>query len=147
MLSIKVLLEWIQFKYDMVTLFVKNNIKKRTQNMQWKQRYRYKQNRSMTRRNVAAEWRRIAFVHDAIGDMAIATSVHAKGDSSHRKGKVFRRWYMTMCRRNLFHYDLRVCLELQVLLKLRLASDLTLTKSTRTVTLQDVQPYVTSGLP
>ena len=45
----KVLLEWIQFLYDMVTLFIKNNIQKiQTQNTQWKQRYRWKQNRSMT---------------------------------------------------------------------------------------------------
>ena len=49
----KVLLEWIQFWYDMVTLFVQNNIQKtRTQNMQWKQRYRWKRYRSVTRRNV-----------------------------------------------------------------------------------------------
>ena len=53
-----------------------------------------------------------------------------------------------MYRRNLFHYDLRVCTELQVLSKLRLATGFTLTKSTRTVTLQDVQPHnVTSGRP
>ena len=51
---------------------------------------------------------------------------------------------MVMCRRNLFRYDLRVCTELQV----RIASGFTLTKSTRTVTLQDVQPHnVTSGRP
>ena len=79
---------------------------------------------------------------------------------------------MAMCRRNLYHYDLRVCTELQVLSKtasrlwfyaykkykngnsarrtasLRLVSGFTLTKSTRTVTLQDVQPHnVTSGRP
>ena len=37
----------------MVTLFVQNNIKKtRTQNTQWKQRYRWRRYRSMTRRNV-----------------------------------------------------------------------------------------------
>ena len=53
-----------------------------------------------------------------------------------------KKMKMAMCRRNLFHYDLRVCTELQV----RLASGFTFTKSTRTVTLQDVQPHnVTSG--
>ena len=37
----------------MVTLFVQNNIQKtRTQNTQWNQRYRWKRHRSMTRRNV-----------------------------------------------------------------------------------------------
>ena len=52
-IHLKVLLEWIQFKYDMFTLFVQNNKQKtRMQNMQWKQRYRWKQNRSMTPRNV-----------------------------------------------------------------------------------------------
>ena len=35
------------------SVFEQNNIQKtRTQNMQWKQRYRWKQNRSMSRRNV-----------------------------------------------------------------------------------------------
>ena len=50
---LKVLLEWIQFWYDKVTLFVQNNIQKnRTQNMQWKQRYRWKLYRSVARRNL-----------------------------------------------------------------------------------------------
>ena len=66
---------------------------------------------------LAAEWRRLMFVYDVIGNMAIATSVDARGDSSHRKRRALRRWWMTMCRRNLFHYDLRVCKELQVLSK------------------------------
>ena len=43
-------------------------------------------------RRLAAEWRRKAFVNDVIGDMAIATSVDARGDSSHRKRRVLRRW-------------------------------------------------------
>ena len=52
-IDFKVLLEWIQFYYDMVTLYVQNNIQKTwTQNTQWKQRYRWKRYRSMTRRNV-----------------------------------------------------------------------------------------------
>ena len=50
---VKVLLEWIQFKYNMVTLFEQDNMQKtQTQNTQWKQRYRWKRYRSMTRRNV-----------------------------------------------------------------------------------------------
>ena len=36
-------------------------------------------------RRLAAEWRRVMFVYDVIGNMAIATSVDARGDSSHRK--------------------------------------------------------------
>ena len=36
-------------------------------------------------RRFAAEWHQIAFVYDVIGDIAIATSVDARGDSSHRK--------------------------------------------------------------
>ena len=43
-------------------------------------------------RRLAAEWHRIAFVYDVIGKMAIATSVDARGDSSHRKKRVLRRW-------------------------------------------------------
>ena len=43
-------------------------------------------------RRLAAEWHRIAFVYDVIRDMAIATSVDARGDSSHRKRRVLRRW-------------------------------------------------------
>ena len=36
-------------------------------------------------RRLAAEWRRLMFVYDVIGNMAIATSVDARGDSSHNK--------------------------------------------------------------
>ena len=51
-MRLEVLLEWIQFYYDMVTLFVQNNIQKaRTQNTQWNQRYRWKRYRSVIRRN------------------------------------------------------------------------------------------------
>ena len=39
-------------------------------------------------RPLAADLRRIAFVYDVIGDMAIGTSVHARGDSSHRNRRV-----------------------------------------------------------
>ena len=42
-------------------------------------------------RRLAAEWRRQAFVYDVIGNMAMATSVDARGDSSHRKWWVLRR--------------------------------------------------------
>ena len=49
--------------------------------------------------------------------MAIAISVDARGDSSHRKKWVLSRWSKAMCRRNWFHYFLRVCTELQVLSK------------------------------
>ena len=98
-------------------------------------------------RRLAAEWRRIAFVYDVIGKMAIATSIDARGDLSHRKRRLLKRWLMAICRRNLFHFDLRVCTELQVLFKNASRLWFNLTKSTRTVTLQDVPlPNVTSGL-
>ena len=40
---------------------------------------------------LAAKLRRIAFVYNVIGNMAIETSVYAKGDLSHRKRRVLRR--------------------------------------------------------
>ena len=53
-----------------------------------------------------------------------------------------------MCRRNLFHYDLQVCTELQVLSKTASRLWFYAYKKYKTVTLQDVQPYnVTFGLP
>ena len=42
-------------------------------------------------RRLAAEWRRLMFVYDVIGYMAISTSVDARGDSSHRKRRVLKR--------------------------------------------------------
>ena len=42
-------------------------------------------------RRLAAEWRRAAFVYNVIGNMAIATSVDGRGDSSHRKRRMLRR--------------------------------------------------------
>ena len=47
----------------------------------------------------------------------MATSIDARGDSSHRKRWVLRRWKMAIFRRNWFHYYLRLCTELQVLSK------------------------------
>ena len=41
---------------------------------------------------LVAEWRQIVFVYDILGNMVIATSVDARGDSSHRKRRVLRRW-------------------------------------------------------
>ena len=43
-------------------------------------------------RRLAAEWRRLMFVYDVIENMAIATNIDARGDSSHRKRRVFRKW-------------------------------------------------------
>ena len=43
-------------------------------------------------RRLAAEWRGQALIYDVIGNMAIATSVDDRGDSSHRKRRVLRRW-------------------------------------------------------
>ena len=41
-------------------------------------------------RRLAAEWRRQTFVYDVIGNVAIATSVDARGESSHRKRRVLK---------------------------------------------------------
>ena len=41
-------------------------------------------------RRLSAEWRRQAFVYDVIRNMAMVTSVDARGDSSHRKRRVLR---------------------------------------------------------
>ena len=53
-----------------------------------------------------------------------------------------------MCRRNLFHYDLRVCTELQVLSKTVSRLWFYSYNKYKNGTLQDVQPYnITSGRP
>ena len=97
---------------------------------------------------LAAEWRRLAFVYEVIRNMAMATSVKARGDSSHRKRWVLRRWKMLTCRRNWFHYYLWVCTELQVLSETASRLWFYVYKSTRTVTLQDVHTYnATFALP
>ena len=55
---------------------------------------------------------------------------------------------MAMCRRNYFIMICECARSYTLYPKLRLASGFTLTKSTRTVTLQDVQLHnVTSGRP
>ena len=43
-------------------------------------------------RRLATEWRRIAFVYDIIGNMAMATNADARGDWSNWKRWVLRRW-------------------------------------------------------
>ena len=81
----------------MVTLLVRNNIQKPKRKTRWKQRYRWKQYRSMTRRNVQhfpPASGRMAFVYYVTGKMVgstVATSVDARGDSSNRKKRVFKR--------------------------------------------------------
>ena len=67
-----------------------NNLKKtRTQNTQWEQRYGMKNvYRSITRRNVRhfpPTSGQIAFVCDVLGNMGMATSIDARGDSSYHK--------------------------------------------------------------
>ena len=90
-------------KCDMVTLFLKNNIQNsRTQNMQWKRRYidvsmKLKSFNDSPKRSAFSTGKRpndaeFAFVYDVVGNMAIAKSVDARGDSSHRKRRVLRRW-------------------------------------------------------
>ena len=139
----------------MVTLFVKNNIQKtRTQNTQWKQRYRWKGYRSMTRRNV----RHFPPASGLMTLINVCLWRHREhGDSNKRwRQRRFEPSQETGVKKmingnvssDLFHYDLRMCTELQVLSKTASRLWFYATKSTRTVTLQDVQPHnVTSGRP
>ena len=137
----------------MVTLFVQNNIQKPERKIRSESRdidendiVQWLGETFGIFRRLAAEWHRLMFVDDVIGNMAIATSVDARGDSSHRKRRVLRRLqcvvgiYFIMiceCARSCKFYQ-----------KMRLASGFKLTKSKRTITLQDVQPHnVTSGRP
>ena len=139
----------------MVTLFVQNNIQKtRTQNTQWKQTYRWKRNRSMTRRNVrhfppasgrmtpinVCSWRHIE--HGDSNKRWLQRRFEPSQETGVKKminGNVVGIYFIMICEcaRSCKFYP-----------KLRLDSGFKLTKSTRTVTLQDVQPHnVTSGRP
>ena len=96
---LKVLLEWMQFWYDVVTLVVQNNIQKPERKICSESRdidenaiVQWLGETFGIFRRLAAEWRRQAFVYDVIGNMAMATSADARGDSSHRKRWVLRRW-------------------------------------------------------
>ena len=83
----------------MVTLFVKNNIQKNKRKI-WSESRDIDETKIVKWlgqmfgifRRLVAEWRQIVFVYDVIGNMVIATSVDARGDSSHRKRRVLRRW-------------------------------------------------------
>ena len=153
----KVLLEWIQFLYDVVTLFVQNNIQKtRTQNTQWKQRYRWKRYRSITRQNVrhfppAGSWMTPNSVclwrHREHGDgnkrwrqrrfePSQETGVK-KMINGNVSSEFILLWFASVYGSSCKFYP-----------KLGLASGFTLTTGTRTVTLQDVPlRNVTSGRP
>ena len=80
----------------MVTLFVKNNMQKTPERKICSESRDINENKIVQWlgetfgifRRLAAEWRRIAFVYDVIRNMVIATSVDARGDSSHRKIRV-----------------------------------------------------------
>ena len=80
----------------MVTLFVKNTIYKKPERKLCSESRDIDENKIVQRlgemfgifRRLAAEWRRIAFVYDVIGNIAKATSVDARGDSSHHKRRV-----------------------------------------------------------
>ena len=84
----------------MVTLFVQNNIQKKTNGKYEVKSRDIDENDFVQRlgetfgifRRLAAELRNIAFVYDVIGKMTIATSVDTRGVSSHRKRRVLRRW-------------------------------------------------------
>ena len=139
----------------MVTLLVQRNIQKKnwTQNTQWKQRYLWKRYRSITRQNV----RHLPPASGRMMPNSVCLWRHREyGDSN-------KRWHQRrfqpsqetgvkkMINGNVsselillwFFECVRSCKFYQ---KLRLASGFTLTKSTRTVTLQDVPLLnVTSG--
>ena len=83
----------------MVTIFVQNNIQKPERKIRRESRdidendiVQWLGETIWIFRRLAAERRRLMFVYDVIGNMAIATSVDARGDSSHRKRRVLRRW-------------------------------------------------------
>ena len=89
--------------------------------MQWKQRYQWKQYCSMTRRNIRhfpLASGRIEFVYKIIGNMAGSNKRWCKRllepsqETDVKKricGNIYRNW---------FHYDLQLCMELQVLSKI-----------------------------
>ena len=137
----------------MVPLFVQNNIQKtRTQNSQWKQRYRWKRYRLMTRRNV----RHFPPASGRMTPINVCLWRHREHSDSNKRwrqrrfepsqetgvkkminGNVSSEFMICECVRSCKLYP-----------KLCLASGFTLTKSTRTVTLHDVQSHnVTSGHP
>ena len=140
----------------MVIIFVQNNIQKtRTQNTQWKQRYRWKRYRSMTRRNV----RHFPPASGRMTPINVCLWRHREhGDSN-------KRWHQRrfepsqetgvkkMINGNVSSEFISLWFAsvhgaASFIQKLRLASGFTLTKSARTVALQDVQPHnVTSGRP
>ena len=108
----------------MVTLFVQNNIQKtRTQNMQWKQRYRWKRYRSVTRRNV----RHFPPASGRMTPANVGLWRHREHGDSNKRWRQRRfdpsqeigvkKMIMAICRRNSYHYYLWVCTELQVLSK------------------------------
>ena len=84
----------------MVILFIKNNIQKKPERKIRSESRDIDENKIVQWlgetlgifRRLAAEWRQMAFVYDVIGNMAIATSVGTRGDSSHRKRHVLRKW-------------------------------------------------------
>ena len=140
----------------MVTHFVQNNIQKtRSQNTQWKQRYRWKRYRSMTRRNV----RHFPPASGQMTPINVCLWRHREhGDSNKRwRQRRFEPSQETGVKKmingnvssefiSLWFASVHGAANFYP--KLRLASGFTLTKSTRTVTLQDVPlANVTSGRP
>ena len=101
----------------------KQYTKKRTQNTQWKQGYRWKRYRSMTRRNV----RHFPLPIGWMTPKSVCLWHHQEhGDSNKRWRKrrnqpsperLLRRLKMAMCRLNWLHNDLTVRRKLQVLSK------------------------------
>ena len=82
----------------MVTLFVQNNVQKTERKIRTESRdidendiVQWLGETFGIFRRLAAEWRRLMFIFDVTWNMAIATSVDARGDSSHRKRRALRR--------------------------------------------------------
>ena len=87
--TVKVLLEWIQLKYDMVTLFAQNNIQKTwTQKTQLKQRYRWKRKQNRESTEGYSSWkvgkRQCKFRKTGINNWSISKSQKGRNQASRR---------------------------------------------------------------
>ena len=95
-------------------------------------------------RRLAAEWRHIEFVYDVIANMAGGNKRQRRFEPSQETG--VKKMINCIGRRIDFIIIYECVKSCKLYPKLRLASGFTLTKSTRTITLQDVQLYnVTSA--
>ena len=135
----------------MVTPLVQNNIQKtRTQNTQWKQRYRWKRYRSMTRRNV----RHFPSASDRMTPNSVCLWRHREHGDSNKRWRQSRfepspeTGVKKMINGNVSSEFISLWFASVHGVAISIKNCVSLTKSTRTITLQDVQlRNVTSGRP